>query len=70
MNYFLSRIILKLFEGSLLIFTIGNLIFSIVIHEYYLNSLNLVSLGIALIYVGFITFASPGLERKVLFAKY
>jgi hypothetical protein len=33
LNYFLSRMILKFFEGSLLIFTIGNLIFSIVIHD-------------------------------------
>lgn len=61
MNYFLSRTILKMFESSLPIFTIGNLIFSIVIHEYYLNIINLISLGIALLYVGFITFASPGL---------
>jgi hypothetical protein len=70
MNYFLTRTILKIFEGSLLIFTIGNLIFSIVIHDYYLNIVNLISLGIALIYVSFITFASTGLERKVLLAKY
>ena len=33
MDYFLSRTILKMFEAGLLIFTIGNLVFSIVIQH-------------------------------------
>lgn len=58
MNYFLSRTILKIFEGSLLVFTLGNLLFSIIIHEKYLNVLNIISLVIAVIYVGFIALAT------------
>jgi hypothetical protein len=68
-DYSLSRSVLKLFEGSLLVFALGNLLFSMIIHDRYLNIINLISLGIALIYVGFITFAPSNLERK-FFAKY
>jgi len=56
-SYSLSRSILKLFEGSLLVFTVGNSMFSIIIHDSYLNIINLVSLVLALVYGGFITLA-------------
>lgn len=69
-GYFLSRIILKMFEGSMLVFTVGNLIFGSAIYgDYHVDIINIISLGIAFIYVCFIALAPAALERKV-FAKY
>jgi len=63
--------ILKMFEGSLLVFALGNLIFSSAIYgEYYVDVINVISLGIALLYICFIFLAPASIERKVLFATY
>lgn len=64
MNYFLSRTILKLFEASLLIFAVGNLLFSIVIHRNLKGDsyvINIISVSIALIYILFIYLAPNSL---------
>jgi hypothetical protein len=70
LGYFLSRVIFKVFEGSLLVFTVGNLIFSTVIYgESRIDIINIISLGIAFVYTCIVMFASQTLERK-LFDSY
>jgi hypothetical protein len=60
LGFFLSKVIFKVFESSLLIFTIGNLIFSAVIYgSNRIDLINLISLGIAFVYTCFILLAPP-----------
>jgi hypothetical protein len=66
LGFFLSNVIFKVFESSLLIFTIGNLIFSTVVYgENRIDPINLISVGIAFIYTCIIVLAPPSLERKI-----
>jgi Ca2+/Na+ antiporter len=53
----------------LIVFVVGNLIFSIVLHDGYVNYINLVSVVLAVIYIAFIMFSSTSLDRKI-FAHY
>ncbi len=68
LGFFLSKVIFKVFECSLLVFTVGNLIFSAVISgENRIDMINLISFGIALVYTFiFVLFPSTSLERKIL----
>lgn len=62
LGYFLSRVIFKVFEGSLFIFTVGNLIFSTVIYgDNKVDIINIISLCIAFLYTCIAMFASPSL---------
>lgn len=57
MDFALSRTMLKIFETSLFVFAAGNFIFSIVLHNNYVNPVNVASLIITGIYSCFILFA-------------
>lgn len=50
-NYSLSKNVLTLFEGSILIFAAGNFIFSLMHHGYQVNTANIIGLVIAILYV-------------------
>ena len=50
-NYSLSKNVLTLFEGSVLVFATGNFIFSLMHHEQRVNTTNVIGLVIAVIYV-------------------
>jgi hypothetical protein len=65
MDFFLSRTILKIFEASLFIFAFGNFVFSIVVHNKYVNSVNIAALVITGLYTLFIMFAPRHLEKKI-----
>lgn len=68
-DFELSRAILKIFECSLLLFAVGNLLFSLVLHKAYLNKLNVASLVISALYCAFSLFAPRHLEQR-LFGRY
>lgn len=68
-SFFLTRIILKAFEASIFIFALGVFVFGIYIHNTPINILNLVTLGISIIYLWFLIGASIKLERR-LFGSY
>jgi hypothetical protein len=57
LGYYLTRNVLKIFEFSLLIFALGNLFFSIIVHDNHLNIINIISVSISLLYCCFIAFA-------------
>lgn len=56
---------LKIFETSLFVFALGNLIFSSVIHNDYINSVNIAALIITGAYAIFIMFAPRHLEKRI-----
>jgi hypothetical protein len=57
-SFELTRCILKLFESSIFIFSVGVFLLGIYFHGTVLNILNLVTLGIALLYLWFLIGAS------------
>ena len=57
-SFYLTRNILKIFEACIWVFALGTCIFAIYIHDSKVNILNLVTLGVASIYVWFLLGAS------------
>lgn len=57
MDFSLSRTLLKIFEASLLVGALGSYIFSIVLHNNYVNSVNVATLIITGVYTLFLIFA-------------
>jgi hypothetical protein len=64
-----TRKVLKIFEASVFVFSLGTYILGINIHGGALNILNLIALGVATLYLWFLLGASIKLERK-LFGSY
>jgi hypothetical protein len=64
-GFILTRHILKLFESSIFVFGVGTYILGTFFHSSLLNILNLVTLGVALLYLWFLVGSSLKLERKV-----
>lgn len=64
MDFALSRTMLKIFETSLFVFALGNFIFSIVLHNNYVNPVNIAALIISGLYSCFILFAPRYLQKR------
>ena len=57
-SFYLTRNILKIFEACIWIFAVGTCIFAIYVHQAKINILNLITLGIASLYIWFLLGAS------------
>ena len=68
-SYDLSIYVRRIFESSILVFALGNLIFSYYIEDYKFSALNIISLFIALVYTICVWIAPKNIETK-LFGKY
>lgn len=68
-SFYLTRNILKIFEACIWIFALGTCIFGLYIHPTPVNILNLITLGIASLYLWFLLGSSIKLERS-LFGSY
>jgi hypothetical protein len=64
-NYSLSRNVLVLFEGSILVFACGNVIFSMMHHHSKLPIINIVGLAIAGFYVLLTIFVPNHIKQKI-----
>lgn len=69
LDFFLSRTMLKVFEASILIAALGNYVFSIVLHNDYVNGVNVAALIVAGVYTLFSMFAPRHLEKRI-FSSY
>jgi hypothetical protein len=65
MDFFLSRTMLKIFEVSLFVFAFGSFLFSVVLHNRFVNSVNIASLILTGLYTLFIMFAPRHLEKRI-----
>jgi len=50
-NFSLSRYVSRIYESSLLIFAVGNFVFSLYLHNLQITLINLTGLGIAFVFV-------------------
>ena len=64
-NFTLTRHIRKIFEATILVFALGNFLFALHI-KGGLNYMNIIGLGIALLYTLFILFIPEKLERRLI----